>query len=200
MKNALLCLLLLPAMALAKPWWIKDDAVHEGDFLPPDQAFRVSTQVDGELLRVRWIIAEGYYLYRSKFDISAESPGLALDAPVLPDGHIKTDPYLGTQEIYQHEVEAVVGFKRSDAGAHPLQIKVTYQGCAEAGLCYPPISQVLNPGAAAPRNTPLDSPTATSVPPRPSAVPVPMLAIGVGCLGFFIAGWSRRRQFSATEL
>jgi thiol:disulfide interchange protein DsbD len=58
---------------------------------------------------------------------------------------VKVDPYLGRQEIYQQQVQAIVPYSRTDAGAHPLQIKVTYQGCAEAGLCYPPITKVLYP-------------------------------------------------------
>jgi thiol:disulfide interchange protein len=59
---------------------------------------------------------------------------------------MKTDPYLGTQEIYTQQVEATVAYRRLDAGTHPMQVKLTYQGCAEAGLCYPPISKVISPG------------------------------------------------------
>jgi thioredoxin:protein disulfide reductase len=122
---------------------------NESDFLPPDVAFRVSSRVDGNAVRVRWIIADGYYLYRSRIEIKAESPDLAIAAPLLPQGALKSDPYLGTQEIYHQQVEATVPYTRFDAGAHPLQIKVTYQGCAEAGLCYPPIVKVLFPDQAA---------------------------------------------------
>ena len=68
-----------------------------------------------------------------------------VSASQLPQGVIKTDPYLGTQEIYTQQVEAAVPFMRFDGGAHPIQIKVTYQGCAEAGLCYPPITKVVFP-------------------------------------------------------
>ena len=68
----------------------------------------------------------------------------------LPRGVSKTDPYLGTQEVYLQQVEGTVAYKRFDYGAHPIQIKVTYQGCAEAGLCYPPITKVLFPQGAAP--------------------------------------------------
>src|ERR1700757_245671 len=67
-------------------------------------------------------------------------PGVA-----LPGGVLKTDPYLGTNEIFTQQVEATVPYRRLDYGAHPLQIKVTYQGCAEAGLCYPLITKVLFP-------------------------------------------------------
>ena len=49
------------------------------------------------------------------------------------------------------QVDGTVTYKRFDYGAHPMQIKVTYQGCAEAGLCYPPITKVLFPTSAAPQ-------------------------------------------------
>lgn len=129
----------------AKPWWMRGIDSNETDFLPPDVAFRVGARIDGNVLKVRWVIADGYYLYRSKIEVKAESPDLMVGAPQLPPGVFKTDPYLGTQRIYTQQVEAVVPYSRIDAGAHPLQIKVVYQGCAEAGLCYPPITKVVFP-------------------------------------------------------
>src|SRR5216683_6795263 len=151
MRISLLALLLisLAGVATAKPWWMRGIESNESDFLPPDAAFRVSAWADGNVVRVRWVIADGYYLYRRRIEIKAESPDLAIAAPALPKGVLKSDPYLGTQEIYQQQVEATVPYTRFDAGAHPLQIKVIYQGCAEAGLCYPPISKVLFPEQAA---------------------------------------------------
>jgi len=144
---SLLCLTLLTlsGMAFAKPWWMRDSPSNEEDFLPPDVAFRVAAGADEKVMRVRWVIADGYYLYRQKIQIQAESPDLVVGAPALPKGIVKTDPYLGTQEIYEQQLEATVPFSRIDGGAHPLQIKVTYQGCATAGLCYPPITKVLFP-------------------------------------------------------
>jgi thiol:disulfide interchange protein DsbD len=157
LRASLLCLTLLGLSAMtlsdlaaAKPWWMRGDPSNEDDYLPPDVAFRVAASVDGKLLRVRWIIADGYYLYRRKIEIKAESPDLIVAAAALPGGIMKTDPYLGTQEIYEQQVEATVPFSRFDGGAHPLQIKVTYQGCATAGLCYPPITKVLFPQLPAP--------------------------------------------------
>jgi len=144
-----LLLVSLAGVATAKPWWMRGIQSNETDFLDPDVAFRVGASVDGHVVRVRWVIADGYYLYRSRIEIKAESPDLAVAAPGLPPGVLKSDPYLGTQEIYQRQVEATVPYTRFDAGAHPLQIKVTYQGCAEAGLCYPPITKVLFPEHAA---------------------------------------------------
>jgi thiol:disulfide interchange protein DsbD len=136
-------------LASAKPWWMRGVESNESDFLPPDVAFRVAANVDGNLIRVHWAIADGYYLYRHKIDIKAESPDLYVGTPALPKGILKVDPYLGNQEIYQQQVDATVAYSRIDAGAHPLQIKVTYQGCAEAGLCYPPITKVIFPHSAA---------------------------------------------------
>lgn len=140
----------LASLAAAKPWWLRGVTTNDSDFLPPDVAFRVASRVDGSVVRVRWVIADGYYLYRKRFGIVAESPDLWLGEPTFPAGTLKADAYLGEQEIYTQQVEGTVEFKRSDFGAHPLQIKVTYQGCAEAGLCYPPIIKVLFPQSGGP--------------------------------------------------
>jgi len=160
MRMSVLALLLLglAGAASAKPWWMRGVESNESDFLDPNVAFRASAAVDGNLVRVRWVIADGYYLYRQKIDIQAESPDLQVSAPALPPGALKTDPYLGTQEIYRGQVEATVTYTRFDAGAHPMEIKVTYQGCADAGLCYPPITKVLLPGRAASTAAPAQHP------------------------------------------
>jgi thiol:disulfide interchange protein len=139
----------LSGLASAKPWWMRGIESNESDFLPPDVAFRVSSRVEGNRVLVRWAIADGYYLYRQRMNIQAESPDLTVFPPSFPKGILKTDPYLGTQEIFVQQVEAISTYGRSDAGAHPMQLKVTYQGCAEAGLCYPPITKVLFPGVSA---------------------------------------------------
>jgi thiol:disulfide interchange protein len=136
--------------AMAKPWWMRGIDSNQTDFLPPDVAFRVAARIDGSALRVRWVIADGYYLYREKISVAAESPSLVVTGISLPRGTMKTDPYLGTQEIYTQQVEATVAYRQLDYGAHPLAIKVTYQGCADAGLCYPSIAKVLSPAIPAP--------------------------------------------------
>ena len=179
-----LLLLLLGAAetAGAKPWWLRGVESNETDFLPPDVAFRVGARADGEVLKVRWVIADGYYLYRQKIEVKAESPDLQVFAPQLPHGVTKTDPYFGTQEIYTQQVEVGVPFTRLDAGAHPIQIKVTYQGCAEAGLCYPPITKVVFPDAGF-------KPSAPSV----SAHPWEGMAILAGVFAFLLAGLVLRK-------
>ena len=176
------CLLGIAGTAVAKPWWMRGVESNETDFLPPDVAFRVAARVDGAKVLVRWVMADGYYLYKQRMEIKAESPDLLLLAPVLPPGTLNTDPYLGTQEIYTQQVEADVPYTRIDGGAHPMQIKVTYQGCAEAGLCYPPITEVLFPTVAS-------APRTANVPPfRWETV-----AILSGCCAFFLAGLVLRK-------
>lgn len=168
--------------AHAKPWWMRGIDSNDTDFLPPDVAFRVGARIDGNVLKVRWVIADGYYLYRQKIEVKAESPDLVIATPALPPGVVKTDPYLGTQQVYMQQVEAVVPYSRIDAGAHPVQIKVIYQGCAEAGLCYPPITKVVFPTAGS-------SAAATSVPPYPWET----LAIIAGACAFLFAGLVLRK-------
>lgn len=176
---------LLAGSAQARPWWLRGSAAKDADFLPPDVAFRVAAHVEGNRLRVHWIIADGYYLYRDKISITAESPDLVVAPPVLPPGRTLSDPYFGVQAVYFHELQAVANFSRGDFGAHPLQIKVTYQGCAEAGLCYPPISKVIFPDDQAAQV----QQTARFTPPQRWE----WLAIVGGFLAFLAAGLARRR-------
>jgi thiol:disulfide interchange protein DsbD len=176
-------------LAAAKPWWLRGATSNDSDFLPPDVAFRVGSRVEGNEVRVRWVIADGYYLYRKRFEIVAESPDLTLGQPSFPPGTRKTDPYLGEQEIYTQQVVGSAPFQRMDFGAHPMQIKVTYQGCAEAGLCYPPITKVLFPqnGGGPSRGQALAAPTAGP----PPAWPLAGLVGGVAA--FLLAGFVLRR-------
>ena len=172
----------MAGVAQAKPWWMRGIDSNETDFLPPDVAFRVAARIEGNVVKVRWVIADGYYLYRQKIEVRAESPDLVISAPALPPGTVKTDPYLGTQQVYFQQVEAMVPYSRIDAGAHPMQIKVTYQGCAEAGLCYPPITKVVFPTVGSPA-------IAESVPPYPWEG----AAIIGGACAFLLAGLVLRK-------
>jgi thiol:disulfide interchange protein DsbD len=74
--SGLLLLLSAPMTAGAKPWWMRGVDSNETDFLPPDVAFRLAAHLDGDLIKVRWVIADGYYLYRQKIEVRPESPDL----------------------------------------------------------------------------------------------------------------------------
>ena len=120
-------------------------AEPEETFLHPDTAFVAGAYAaaDGEA-RVRFDIAPGYYLYRERFIFApAAGEGFALDSPVMPPGSVKQDEYFGEVEVYYREVEVALPLRRDDAALREARIDVTYQGCADAGLCYPPITKTL---------------------------------------------------------
>ena len=132
--------------AQAKPSGIDavlNAAKVSGDqFLQPDQAFRFDATAEGtDQVRLNWEIADGYYLYRTRIKVITASPAAQLGAPQMPAGQIKNDEYFGRQEIYHQQLRALVPVARAGAGSLDLPLKVTYQGCAEAGLCYPPITK-----------------------------------------------------------
>ena len=112
------------------------------DFLLPDQAFRFDALAGGsDQVVLNWEIAEGYYLYRARIKVTTPSAAAQLGAPQFPAGQFKTDEYFGRQEIYHHELRVTVPVARAAGGAFALPLQVTYQGCAEKGLCYPPITK-----------------------------------------------------------
>ncbi len=173
----------LSVPAAAKPWWLQGATSDDQDFLDPDVAFRASAKIDGEVLRVRWIIADGYYLYHKRMQVLAESPDLAVGPVQWPGGTMITDQFMGTQEVFLQQVEASARLTRTDYGAHPVQVKIVYQGCATAGLCYPTITKVLFPDSAA----------AVRAPPNLPPKPWQLAAIFGGCGAFLVAGLRLRR-------
>lgn len=114
----------------------------QDEFLQPDDAFRFNAFPDGsDHVKLIWQIADGYYLYRSRVKAATTSDKAQLGALEMPAGEFKTDEYFGKQEIYHHELVVGVPVARASAAALAVPLKVTYQGCAHAGLCYPPITK-----------------------------------------------------------
>lgn len=110
------------------------------DFLEPEKAFVLSaTAADERSVEVRFDIHPGYYMYREHFRFEAE--GGTLGEPVLPAGKVKFD------ETFQKNVETYRGALSIrlpvSAASGPIRISVTSQGCADAGLCYPPQTGIL---------------------------------------------------------
>jgi len=117
----------------------------DNEFLDPEVAYVLSTEVrDANTLVAHFDIADAYYLYRSKFNFAVTgAPGVVLGSTQLPDGKEKEDSYFGRMEVYYNSVEAVVHIQRSTTEPIPLTLEVGYQGCAEAGLCYPPMKKTV---------------------------------------------------------
>jgi len=118
-----------------------DPFATKPEFLPVDKAFVLTSErLDSGETQLFWQIADGYYLYqkRLKFD------GLAAEnAPALPEGESHSDEYFGEQPVYRQGLELKIPATAKG------QIKVSYQGCADAGLCYPPQTRVIDLGGKA---------------------------------------------------
>ena len=117
-------------------------AVGAEDFLKADEAFRVSADREADRILVKWDIAPDYYLYRSKFRFTSETPGIELGRPEYPAAAIKEDPFFGEMEVYRDSVTVSVPVT-STAARETVTLEATSQGCADAGLCYPPHRQTL---------------------------------------------------------
>ncbi len=139
----------------------------EDEFLPPDEAFRfVAEMKDADTAVLEWDVAEGYYLYRDKFRFRAEPASrVSLGEPKLPEGEAKHDEFFGEVTIVKHSVHVEIPVRRTDPALERFTLVAEYQGCAESGICYPPITKRVTlefPATAA----------ASAPAPRPAAEPV----------------------------
>jgi thiol:disulfide interchange protein len=109
--------------------------------LPPEQAFRFSARaLDATTLEARFDVADGYYLYRDKLRFTVEP--IAAGPVELPAGKRKHDEFFGDVETYRGQV--VVRLPLAEAsGGRTLTVHADSQGCADAGVCYPPNPQQL---------------------------------------------------------
>ncbi|MCG6966778.1 MAG: protein-disulfide reductase DsbD [Chromatiaceae bacterium] len=164
-------------------------AQAEEEFLKPDQAFVISAEArDPNTLRFNWQIAKGYYLYQSKFRFQGDAAGVELGDPDLPPAETKNDPIFGEVEIYRDRVTIDVPLTAVPGNAEILTLKARSQGCADAGICYPPHTQtVLVALSQAADSPPPVDPNAVdsfapegSAPPLPEAQPEPAVAASDG--------------------
>ncbi len=130
--KVLLGLMLLLGLPLASgPAWADD-------YLAPEAAFRFSAQmVDASTVEVSYTIADGYYMYRDRFHFRAE--GATLGTAVFPDGKVKFDENFG-KEVETYHSSIHIRLPLQAPGSYKLI--VTAQGCADKGLCYPPLDSV----------------------------------------------------------
>ncbi|MGB5440935.1 MAG: protein-disulfide reductase DsbD [Gammaproteobacteria bacterium] len=140
------------------------------EFLDPDEAFQASvTEIQPGLLLVRWDIADGYYLYRDKLKVQlADSPGVTLGPVVLPPGETKHDEFFGDVQVFHHEVEARIPVQVATVDSGEITLQLAYQGCAEAGICYPPIKKLVSVDITAPIAATVSADSATPAEKRPA--------------------------------
>ena len=152
----------IPSSANSKPTTgiaavLQSAQKNSGEPLPVDEAFRFTALPDGpDSIRLIWGITDGYYLYRSRIKASSDTPQAKLGELTLPQGETKMDEYFGKQEVYHHDIVGAISVARSSSGELTVPLKISYQGCNSIiGLCYPPVTKVVNvvlpaPGAGAP--------------------------------------------------
>ena len=135
MNRLIQTLLALPLLLLS----LAASHVHAQEFLDPEEAFKFSARaLDAKTIEASWKIADGYYLYKDKFKFALA--GAKLGGAQYPAGKIKDDPTFGTVEVYQHAVTIKLPIVREAGGALPLKLEATFQGCAEGGVCYMPVT------------------------------------------------------------
>jgi thiol:disulfide interchange protein DsbD len=140
--SAIVAILATALVLLAPPL---AQAAEDG-FLDPEKAFVLRAEVIGaekNTLSLKFKIASGYYMYRERFEFIAETPALKLGEPVFPKGQVKHDPTFNKEmELYFKDIEILLPLKappQTAAEGQTFKIKLTGQGCASAGLCYPPM-------------------------------------------------------------
>lgn len=108
----------------------------EPEFLPVGEAFVLTTRLEEARFVARWEMPPGYYLYGSRFELEGEALGPAQ----VPPGTPKDDDWLGATEVHYGSVEIVAPVRGQPA---TVTARLTFQGCAEKGLCYPPQRRVV---------------------------------------------------------
>lgn len=157
------------------------DAPGRSNFTPADQAFVFDFQQNQHELNLNWQVKEGYYLYRKQIAITPAQAQVG--ALQLPAGVAHEDEFYGKSEIYRGQLSVPLTVAQADKGA---TLTVTYQGCADAGLCYPPETKVI----------PLSEVKAAAVPapvqkketaPQPAGGELPFSALWALLIGIGIA-------------
>lgn len=131
--SLLLLLCWLPLLAHAQ--WFSSSS-NQSDFLPVLEAFQPTAWHDGSAIYIGIDIADDYYLYRHQFSVSSKTDAVSLDEPLLPQGTFTTDEFMGDVYVFRDKLVFETPFSPSYSG--PIDIELTFQGCADAGLCYPP--------------------------------------------------------------
>jgi thiol:disulfide interchange protein DsbD len=113
-------------------------AQAENDLLPADEAFKFKAKVVNDEILLTWDIAKGYYLYKEKIKISSDF-STQLGTAKFPKAKVKNDEFFGRIGVYRNS--AVVAVPVLEGDAKSILLNVTFQGCADLGVCYPPITK-----------------------------------------------------------
>ena len=113
----------------------ESNIINDSGPLPADDAFQLSvTPINETTLNIRWLITDGYYLYRDKISFTSED---ALIANInYPNSKTKNDEFFGQVEVYEKSIEVLLSFENIEKES--ITLTIGYQGCWTGGVCYPP--------------------------------------------------------------
>ncbi len=118
---------------------------QDDELLPPEQAFALQAWLDGDRLVAEYAIAPGYYMYRQRFEfvVDPDDGEVRVEALRIPPGKRKVDEFFGEVETYRDRVRIELPLAFAGAEPPPFRLRATSQGCADIGVCYPPLKQAL---------------------------------------------------------
>ncbi len=112
------------------------------EFLTVEEAFQLTaTSESANEIKLFWNVADGYYLYKKRISVISNDAGVTIGELNLPAGKNQHDEFFGDVEIYEHSLDVTVPIS---ANSNTVELIVGYQGCAHAGLCYPPVKKTLS--------------------------------------------------------
>ena len=161
------------------------DAPGRSQFVPADRAFVFDFQQNQHDLNLSWQVKDGYYLYRKQISITPSQAGIA--EIKLPPSVWHEDEFYGKSEIYRKQLNIPVTVNQAATGA---TLTITYQGCADAGFCYPPETKTvpLSEVSAAVGGAPATAPVTEAPEEKPQpAAQLPFSALWALLIGIGIA-------------
>ena len=161
------------------------DSPGRSQFVPADRAFIFDFQQNQHDLNLSWQVKDGYYLYRKQISITPSQADIA--EVKLPPGVWHEDEFYGKSEIYRKQLNVPVTINQAASGA---TLTVTYQGCADAGFCYPPETKTVPLSEVMARTDATPAPTPVTVAPEEQSQPagqLPFSALWALLIGIGIA-------------
>ena len=154
------------------------DSLGGQEFLPVAEAYRLAIEPQADNgVRLYWQIAEGYYLYQHRFAFHLEDQAGEIEVQAsLPEALEREDEFFGQVQVYYHDADVLL---KTSRGADLATLTVKSQGCADAGLCYPPQTQRFRLDFTSGAAHPIDGPGPAATGQSPARTPGDSQAAGV---------------------
>ncbi|VAW42358.1 Cytochrome c-type biogenesis protein DsbD, protein-disulfide reductase [hydrothermal vent metagenome] len=151
--NKITLYILLTSLIFASLFSTRLLALEPDELLDVDIAFVAEiVEVNTEDIKLRFKVADEYYLYKHAFSFANKDNVVKFGTAQIPDGEKKVDEFFGEVETYRHQVDIVIPYENI-AGVASTKFEFTYQGCADAGICYPPQTKILTLNLPVPQDS-----------------------------------------------